>query len=127
VLKIFSEVLCCLFTAVKIFLYFLPPYEPSGAEIKYIQSVPSSSLTDEEERSYKHMSGSEWVWSVTAFSNKYLNLATFVLATDNTRSQFNDCCFLIVYQVTVRYRYSKWPSSESVHEWTRLIMDCHTL
>ena len=56
-----------------------------------------------------------------------LTLATFVLATDSTRSQFNDCCFLIGYQVTVRYKYSKWPSSESVHEWTRLIMDCHTL
>jgi len=31
-------------------------------------------------------------------------LATFVLATDSTRSQFNDCCFVVVYQVTVRYK-----------------------
>jgi len=82
----------------------------------YIQGVPRSSLRHKEERSCKYVCGGEWVWNVTAFNNKYLNLATFVLATDSKSSQSNDC--FLLYQITVRYKYSKWPSSESVQEWT---------
>jgi hypothetical protein len=45
----------------------------------------------------------------------------------NSCSQFNNYWFPTVYQVTFQNKYPKCPPPESVHTWTRLIMDCHAL
>lgn len=44
-----------------------------------------------------------------------------------TRSQFNNCRVLVVYQVTVNNRYWKCPPPASLRAWMRLIMDCRAL
>jgi hypothetical protein len=52
----------------------------------------------------------------------YLQLTQYIY---NTRSQFNNCCVLTVYWVTIHNIRSKCLPA-STHTWTRLMMDFHT-
>jgi hypothetical protein len=71
-----------------------------------------------------------WVLKITS-NHKHLNCVILYLQLTqyiySTRSQFNNCWVLIVYRVTIHNKWSKCLPPESVHAWTRLIMDCSTL
>jgi hypothetical protein len=83
---------------------------------------------------YTRMSSNEWFVGFLKLLHSKINTCSYVIFylqltkyIYNTRSQFNNCRVLIVYQVAVHNKCSKCPPPESRHSWARLIMDCRTL
>jgi len=94
----------------------------------------SYSQQNKEKISYERTFGNELVSSLNAVVHStkeygtcvifYLQLTWFLYSTC---SEFNNCRVLIAFRVTVHNRCSKDPPPESMHAWTRLIVDCSTL
>jgi hypothetical protein len=64
-------------------------------------------------------------------NNKYFNYVNILLTTDTIhlqcKFQMNNCSALIVHQVTIYNRCSKYPRPQSMHARARLFMDYQAL
>ena len=71
-----------------------------------------------------------WIESLQSTTDALTKLVFYLQLTSyihKTRSPLNNCWVLVDYQTTIHNKCSKSPPLESLHTWTRLIMDCRIL
>jgi len=94
----------------------------------------SYSQQNKDKSKYKRTFGNELVSSskeILHLTKEYATYVIFYLQLTwfiySTFSEFNNCLVLIAFRLTIHNRCSKYSPPESLHEWTRLIVDCSTL